>query len=443
MTNTTSSFSKVILFEDLSGAVFGPLTELRDVCELRCGAYTLLEKTLRRLSRAGLGSIHRVKWPQSGLTPAEVSSSAMTIILADRVILTQDATERILKGADDECYCSRVGRLIGLRLSRESLQRRVVEDRPFNLESLAEGLPERRLNASLPDYPWELVNLTGGEIAADLELAESENPSFPLLLTADATARAAEAIGVTGDVFIGPGVILDASGGAIRLEEGCRIEAGAILAALNGPIWIDQRAKVSPGAVITGPAYIGLDSIIRQGARLNGEISLGPQCRVGGELNNVIMQGYSNKQHSGYLGSSFISEWVNFGAATDNSDLKNNYRPIDITLNGCVISTSELHLGVIIGDFVRTAIQTRLNSGTAIGCCCNIFAPDFPEKAIPPFIWAGADGYQEYRLDKALETISVVMARRNKRLTPDMESALRNLFSDSADTRREFLKHST
>ena len=247
---------------------------------------------------------------------------------------------------------------------------------------------------------------------------------------------------VTGEVDIRPGVVIDAEEYPVRLETGVRLGPGMIIDASEGPVWIAEGSIIEAGAVLMGPIYIGPGSIVAKHARLCDGVSLGPQCRVGGEIAKTIIQGYSNKQHSGYLGSSYVGSWVNLGAATDNSDLKNTYKPIDVVIGGEKVATGELHIGVFIGDFCRTAIQTRLNSGTVAGVCCNIIGGDFPLKNIPAFMWFDSSGYQEYRFDKALETIRTMMPRRGKQLTPALETLLKEIYSRYEDDRGGILRRS-
>jgi len=431
-----------ILYDDSTNSAFGPLTELRRPSDLRCGAFTLEEKLLRRLRSAGAAQIFA---PGDGLTHprfelATLGETPLATFVSSTAILTQEAADQIAEARTESVFENSDHEVLGACLGATRINQLARDWPGIVIEDAIRGLPRKQINGLHARYPWQLVNWVGEQVAADLQIAESESNSVPLPLPVETQVRNAENLGVTGDVYIGPGIVFDASAYPIRLEEGCRIEAGAILAALDGPIWIDRRARIMPGAIVSGPAYIGPDSIIRQGARLNGEIALGPFCRVGGELSGVIMQGYSNKQHSGYLGTSFLGEWVNLGAATDNSDLKNNYRPIEVVLEGRKIDSGSLHVGVFLGDFVRTAIQTRLNSGTAVGSCCNLFGSDFPDKAVPPFIWAASDGYQVYKIEKALETIRTVMERRKRRLTPDHEAMLRKLYADTEEVRGEFIR---
>jgi len=287
------------------------------------------------------------------------------------------------------------------------------------------------------DYPWQMVNAADNQISADLELVVVDNPGSVQDMGGFVKESILDRVEVTGRVDVRPGVIVDAENNPVRLEDGVRLGPGVVIDAAEGPVWIAAGANIQAGAILTGPVYVGPGSIVRPGARLSEGVCLGPQCRIGGEVSRSVFQGYSNKQHSGYLGTSFVGSWVNLGAATDNSDLKNNYRPVDVTMNGKKINSGDLHVGAFIGDFTRTAIHTRLNSGTVIGVCCNIFGTDFPVKGIPAFTWFGSDGYREYRLEKALETICTVMSRRGKKLTPVLETLLREIFNSTKEARKQ------
>jgi UDP-N-acetylglucosamine diphosphorylase/glucosamine-1-phosphate N-acetyltransferase len=179
-------------------------------------------------------------------------------------------------------------------------------------------------------------------------------------------------------------------------------------------------------SVIQGPAYIGKNSIVKIGAKIYHETTVGEVCKVGGEIENAIFQSYSNKQHDGFLGHAYLGRWVNLGAATNNSDLKNNYAKISVKHNGRVVDTGLQFLGLIMGDHSKTAIGTLFNTGTIVGVSSNIFGAGFQPRAIPSFAWGGSEFIKEYKLEKALEVAEIVMSRRNKKLT----DAMKTLFSD-------------
>lgn len=426
---------RIILIDKSADACFGPLTELRQPGDLRCGAFTLREKLQRRFRKLGVEKISGCGWAAES-DPHD--DGATTLFLSDRTLLTETGAKEALASPEGTILLDAAGRIAGFRAGSGAIPAVNVDGMLLELAT-SSGRSRTIDGACRVDYPWEIVSRAGAEIELDMQLSDAPDGEAGFAPTG-LIVRGKERLEVGSGVRFSPGVILDAEVSAIRIGNDVCIEAGAILSALDGPVWIAERARIMPGAILTGPVYVGADSIVRQGARLNGDVILGPQCRVGGELGEVVMQAYSNKQHSGYLGTSFIGEWVNLGAATDNSDLKNNYRPIEVTLNGRKIVSGELHAGVYLGDYVRSAIQTRLNSGTAVGTCCNLFGADFPEKSLPPFVWAASDGYQEYNLEKAIETIRVVMSRRKTELSSEREADLRRLFEKSAVEREQFLR---
>ena len=201
----------------------------------------------------------------------------------------------------------------------------------------------------------------------------------------------------------------------IIMNDNVTIAAGVILDGSTGPIVIDKNVKIDIGALIQGPVYIGEDSIINPGAKLRGNISIGPVCKIGGELEDVVIQGYTNKQHDGYLGHSFLGEWINLGANTNNSDLKNNYSNVRIHISKDLeINTLKQFLGVMIGDYTRTGISTMLNSGTFIGVGANVFGSGFQTKYIDSFSWGKND---KTDFNKFIETCEKIKGRRGKKIS--------------------------
>jgi UDP-N-acetylglucosamine diphosphorylase/glucosamine-1-phosphate N-acetyltransferase len=171
---------------------------------------------------------------------------------------------------------------------------------------------------------------------------------------------------------------------------------------------------------------------VKVGAKIYGDTSIGPLCKVGGEIENSIVLGFSNKQHDGFLGHSYLGAWVNLGADTNTSDLKNNYGNVRVQLGGEAIDTGRMFLGALIGDHAKTGINTMLNTGTIVGVSANVFGAGFPSKSIAPFSWGGAEGYQRFEIDKAIELARTVMARRNVTFTDADETLLRTLASVAA-----------
>lgn len=197
----------------------------------------------------------------------------------------------------------------------------------------------------------------------------------------------------------------------------CNIEPGCILDASNGPIILSKDVRLESGTIVKGPIFIDEGSIINNGAKLKGNILIGPHCKVGGEVTDSIFYGYSNKQHDGFLGHSFIGEWVNLGANTNNSNLKNNYSKIKFNFSDRVINTKRLFLGVMIGDFSRTGISTMINTGSYFGLGANIFGHGFQNKHIPSFSWGDNETVD---FNKFIETIKIMKKRRSKNIS-DLE----------------------
>lgn len=216
----------------------------------------------------------------------------------------------------------------------------------------------------------------------------------------------------------------------IFIKKNIKIGPGVILDANDGPILIDEFSSIDIGALIKGPVYIGKKSIINPGAKLRGNISIGPVCKIGGELEDVVIQGYTNKQHDGYLGHSFLGEWINLGANTNNSDLKNNYSNIRVKISKDLeINTLRQFLGSCIGDYTRTGISTMLNSGTVIGLAANVFGSGFQDKYIESFQWGREDRTD---FEKFIETCIKMKERRDFKLSK-IESELLKSIYDSID----------
>ena len=214
----------------------------------------------------------------------------------------------------------------------------------------------------------------------------------------------------------------------IHISDSAKISAGVILDASEGPIIIDENAFIDIGVMIKGNTYIGKNSKINPGAKLNGEISIGPYCKIGGEVEATIFHGYSNKQHDGYIGHSYIGEWVNLGANTNNSDLKNNYGKIKFDFGFKMIDTNEMFIGSMIGDFSKIGISTMLNTGTYIGMGANVFGSDFQDKLIQSFSW-GKKEVTDFK--KFLSTLEVVKSRRDEKISEKEKNLLHALYSNS------------
>ena len=201
----------------------------------------------------------------------------------------------------------------------------------------------------------------------------------------------------------------------VWIGEGAVLKPGVVIDASTGPVIIDEKAEIMSHAVIMGPAYIGKNSKIKVGAKIYGGTSIGPVCKVGGEVEGSIIQAYSNKQHDGFLGHAYLGEWVNLGADTNNSDLKNNYKPVAFYSYAAKakIESGYQFLGSIIADHTKTGINCSLNTGVVIGAGCNIWGCVLISDYIPSFSWGEADKLTTYKLEAFIETAKIVKQRRN------------------------------
>ena len=201
-------------------------------------------------------------------------------------------------------------------------------------------------------------------------------------------------------------------------------------------ILIDEGAEIESCAVLdarSGPIYIGKKSIIRPQSYLKGPLSIGPDCRIGGEVNHSIFYGHSNKAHFGFIGHSYVGEWVNLGAGTTNSNLKNNYGSIKVYINGKEVDSGEQFLGCFIGDHAKLGIGTLIPTGAVIGTCANIFGGGMIPKFVPSFSWGLRE---ELKFEKAIETIAQVMRRRGKELSSEGKELFRQVFLATAGERK-------
>lgn len=268
--------------------------------------------------------------------------------------------------------------------------------------------------------PWEILSHSNAHIAGDFHDWEKRHENHQ----EHAMMHGAHIVGDRRDVFIGRNAL---------------VQPGCVLDVSGGPIILDERVEVK-FSQIQGPVFVGAGSII-DGARLRPGTSLGPNCKVGGEISATIFQSRVNKGHEGFIGHSWAGRWVNFGALATTSNLKNTYGKIKFQLNSQeTLDTGAQFLGTLVGDHTKIGIGQLLTTGANIGVAVNIFGGGVSPKYVPSFTWGGLEGWQEHRLEDALKTVRATLGRRNARLRPESEEVLRALFDGSAGERARFLK---
>lgn len=374
--------ASVILFDDPETRIqLLPFTFTRPVAAIRCGIITLAEKWAH--------------WLQTEV------SFATEPYLTDLFPFNLSDDHIYIDGA--LCPDQRLVEVLDT-LPAESFLRSAKDRSVLFVRTVSATWTDGYDTTSLKEYIypgeyiairnlWDIFGENGGQILADYEQLTNGRP--PQLITDPYTRCYAPE-----NIFI---------------EEGATIRA-AILNAEGGPIYIGKNATVSEGAIIQGPFALGEGGVIGQGAKIRPNTTVGPYCKVGGEVNNSVFFGYSNKGHDGYLGNSVIGEWCNLGANTNNSNLKNDYTHVKLYNHATqqLEDTGQIFCGLFMGDYTKTGISTMFNTGTVVGVNVNVFGAGFQPKYIPSFSWGGnAEGFAPYRCDKALAVIRETMRRRN------------------------------
>ncbi len=365
---------------------FAPLTLTRPLGDVRVGVLTNKERWERWIPEATVSFITesylQKKFPElHGQEEVEINAAVIpTEAIAAAVVSLQ--ADQILMG--ENTWIARRGK------ATEKIQ--FTDQQPIVLEQR-----------------WDLFQRNDEVLVADY-----------FFLTA---GRESQELSDTNTVIGNPDWIF--------LEEGASVE-GAFLNTTNGPIYIGKDAEVMEGSLIRGPFALCEHAGVKMGAKIYGATTIGPHCKVGGEISNCVFQAYSNKGHDGFLGNSLVGEWCNFGADSNTSNLKNNYSLIRSWSyeNGEEVETGLQFMGVCMGDHSKTAINTMLNTATVVGVSCNIFGGGFPKKFIPSFTWGACESSELFDLAKAKEAASAMMSRRQVEFTDGDHAIFDFLFKE-------------
>lgn len=395
---------QLCFFEDAELTTFHPLTLSRPTDDLRVGILTIAQKWEHALGTSECNRILRPKL-KGVFEQGTISDDQSCIWINSRYLPTHDLINKINDLSEGQCLKS--GKtIIAAKTDSQSSSKWLKTGSPdFNNHFILETADSLSISNL-----WDLFQLNGSEIAHDLEWMD---------------------LNTNSDVQISDHAIFE-NRDAIHIHDGATIEAGCVLNATKGPIYIGKNATIMSGSHIRGPVAICDNATIKMGAKIYGDTTIGPVCKVGGEINNSIFHSYSNKGHDGFVGNSLIGQWCNLGADTNTSNLKNNYSPVRITdwKSRQEVETGQQFFGTVMGDHSKTAINTQLNTGTICGVSCNIFSNDFPPKLIPSFSWVGSNVIQTYRLEKAFEAMEAMMARRNVELTDEYKQMMNIIFGD-------------
>jgi len=400
----------MVVFEDAFWRQLRPLTDLAPVPALAFGASSLAER-LARLAGLPLAAVtgrpdaiaacrtmpRTTGLPEHG-TAVCVNAAALPGPWLD-ALAADDTPVRLTRG----------DRLVGARLPVADVRAALEGGAPGEFDRRLAGAVERPVDAVLLERPWTLVACNPDSIVLDL------------LRTVTA---------LDGDVHPSAVVL----GAPVVVEAGARVDPMCVLDARSGPVVVRRGAVLAPHTVVVGPCVVGERTQLLGG--VVGRSTFGPECRVAGEVEECVWQGYGNKRHQGFVGHSAIGEWVNLGALTTTSDLKNNYGVVRVVIDGREHDTGTRKLGALVGAHAKTGIGTLLPTGAVVGTGANLFGGGrFAPKAVPSFGWWDGERMVEHRVDAFTGTARVALSRRGETAGAADEAAWRRLFDATAAER--------
>lgn len=385
---------QICFFSDQQASNFLPLTLTRPNDDLRVGIITIREKWTHLLKADGVLRISETNL-RAVFEPGIFSNESDVLFINNRTLPSYELLAEITKLK------------VGQTLVFEDIYIAAKTNCKTAEEWIAKGdtnfrdLEPRQMfdQVNILTHYWDLLTANGSQIKADATKF-GYKPIHKTKFASHCVSMVPENILVAEDAVI---------------EPGCTIIG------TDGIVFIGSRATIETGSILRGPVAICEHATVKMGARIFGGSTIGPYCKVGGEVNNVIFHSYSNKAHEGFIGNSVVGQWCNFGAGTNSSNLKNNYSPVKLPHweTGEVFPNAPQFFGAVFGDHSKTAIGTTLNTGTICGVSSNIFNSGFPPKKIGSFSWLGNGKTMKYELDKALDTMRTVMKRRNVELSDE------------------------
>lgn len=382
-----------VFFDDASWEDLLPLTFTRPVSEIRIGILSIREKWKLFFPQATFSNWTYAPYLQEKF-PLHTEKENLYI---NSKVLPDEAFHGALCSLGHNTGIQKNGHLLAFRGSLKDRQQLT------DLILSSEQYPHEVLMVS---NVWDIFQKNGEAIVRD----------FEKLCKGRKTQTISPTVAIIGDASL------------VFLEEGAVCEA-AILNTKTGPVYLGKDSEVMEGSVIRGPFALCEHSATKLSTKIYGPTTIGPHSKVGGEINNSVIFGYSNKAHDGFLGNSVLGEWCNLGADTNNSNLKNNYAPVKLYnyKQHKHINTGLQFCGLIMGDHSKTGINTMLNTGTVVGVACNIYGGGFPPTHIPSFQWGGAEGLTTYQFEKFIETAERVYQRRGLTLDDTEKRLLANI----------------
>jgi UDP-N-acetylglucosamine diphosphorylase/glucosamine-1-phosphate N-acetyltransferase len=392
----------VVLFDDEQNRKeLLPLTFTRPVSEIRCGILTIAQKWNLFLSA-------KCSYITAGYLSGKFkyTDSASSIYIAGNVLPDSILAKAVNQLSHGQALVND-NKLIAICGTKEDLA---------NPKTFTEIIYPS--NVIRIENVWDIFKKNGEAIAIDFEILTANKKSQPLSNT----------VTVIGDRNL------------VFLEKGAKAEA-CIINTTSGPVYLGENSEIMEGSAIRGPFALCEHSALKLNTKIYGPTTVGPHSKVGGEVNNSVIFGFTNKAHDGFLGNSVLGEWCNLGADTNNSNLKNNYGNVKLFNynKGKQVDTGLQFCGLIMGDLSKSGINTMFNTGTVVGVGANVYGGDFPPTHIPSFSWGGAQGFETHRLEKLFDTTSRVFERRGLIFDETEKQILRTLFESTQAHRSDFI----
>ncbi len=386
---------KIYVYENHEVLNLEPIALTRPAFSLRCGAFTFIERIqkyfpeveIELIVRPKLKAITEELYPELMVNPSQVEEG---LWILGNVLWTKDDIAKISNKNYQFYYNEGVLTAAYLRKDIGNNWLKMggpVKDKILACPTVSE------IKSKVIKYLWDAVDSISDAINIDKvhfqsnKLKNNSLDGIYLINEDDIYIKSPE--------LLSPGIVIDAT---------------------SGPVFLADNVKAQSFSLLQGPLFIGEDTIVQPHSYVRGSV-IGPVCKIGGEISSSIIQGWSNKVHYGFLGNSYIGQWVNFGAGTTNSNLKNNYTTINVTVNGKVVKTDELFIGLFAGDYTTFAIGTTLNTGTNIGPGCNIVTNGFPPKRLKPFMWFLNGKQMKTNEEKFINSAEAMQNRRGKSLS--------------------------
>ncbi len=390
-----------IMFDDQSRNNLLPLTFTRPLADLRIGILTIREKweALLKSKTSSLTEVYlSEKFP--------IIKDSQNILINGSICPNSELVKEIKALKPNQALVTKDS-IVALNLNAEDLD----ESGEMDISGIEELLTE--IEPLKVNDLWDIFSKNGDALKMDFDLITKRRKSEKL----SSTNRLA------GDY-------------PVFLEKGAKVEF-SILNSTDGPIYIGKDAEIMEGSLIRGPFALCEHAVVKMGAKIYGPTTIGPYSKVGGEINNSVVFGYSNKAHDGFLGNSVIGEWCNIGADSNNSNLKNSYDDVKLWnyTQKTFIETGLQFCGLIMGDHSKTGINTMFNTGTVVGVNANIFGSGFQRNFIPSFSWGGTSGFKIYDIKKAIKVAESMYARRGLDFNAVEKDILINLFDLTAVNR--------